>query len=127
MTTRRKAFIAILISFILGSVVGAVGYSITFHAMAQRQPPGFDRFRNDLHDRLGLTAAQGVELDSILNHRKIVFDKFRRDMRDQFSGLLAETRDSIRKVLTEEQKSKFEKFIQEMDREREKREGGSSH
>ncbi len=120
MTTRQKAYMAILVSFLLGAAVGAIGFKLIIIRTSQGGEAGIDKFKNELHERLSLNQEQQIALDSLLQRRRIVFEDLRKELRTRYSNLRSETRDSIRKILTTEQKPRFEDFINELDKEHKK-------
>lgn len=124
MNPTGKALLTIIISFILGVVVGYFSFQLS-HGTTERkeEQSGFYRLKNELHDRLSLTDAQQTTLDSLLQHRRVAFDTFRKQMSAQYHDMREETRDSIRQILTVEQKNGFEMFIKELDQQREREKG----
>ncbi len=124
MTPKVKATLTILVSFLIGAVAGAAGLRL---AMMYSDPkpatPGIVRLETELHNRLGLSADQQAGLDSLLQRRRTVFENFRNQMSGHFRDMRETTRDSIRRILTEEQKPKFELFVRELDLQREKEKG----
>ena len=124
MTPTKKALLTIIVSFLLGIVVGYFGFRlIHVPPVKKAEQSGFQRLKTDLRKRLSLTDAQQVRLDSLLQHRRIAFDAFRKQMSAQYHNMREETRDSIRQILSEEQKAHFEVFIKELDQQREEEKG----
>jgi hypothetical protein len=124
MTPTKKALLTIIVSFILGITVGFFGFQL-FHILPQGKTglTGFQRLKTELRERVSLTDSQQARLDSLLQHRRLVFDAFRRQMAAQYHDMREETRDSIRQILSEEQKKRFEMFIKELDQQLEGQKG----
>ncbi len=121
MKPKAKATLTILVGFLLGAVAGAAGLRL---AMMYSEPkPGIVRLETELHNRLSLSPLQQQRLDSLLQRRRAVFENFRGQMSEHFREMRETTRDSIRRILTEEQKPKFELFVKELDIQREKEKG----
>ena len=121
-----KAMLTILISFVLGAVVGYAAFRVILLPEAPKPAPsGISRLRSELHDRLSLNTAQQTRLDSLLQRRRVVFENFRKQMSGHYQEMRETTRDSIRQILTEEQKPQFELFVRELDQRREKEKGSS--
>ncbi len=120
-----RATLTILVSFLLGAVVGAAALKV-MSMNAKPAPSGLVRLETELHKRLNLTEIQQKRLDSLLQRRRVVFEDFRTQMSAHFQEMRDTTRDSIRQILTEEQKPGFEAFVKELDQNREK-EKGSTH
>ncbi len=124
MTSTKKALLTIIVSFLLGAVVGYFGFRLIPVSPTQKVArSGFQRLKTDLRERLSLTDVQQLRLDSLLQKRKTPFNAFRDQMSIQYRNMREETRDSIRQILTEEQKARFEVFVKELDQQREKEKG----
>jgi hypothetical protein len=113
MKTKTKALVFILLSFVLGIILGWFMEERFFQRMAFDKRGGHGNFVKILNEHLHLNKEQEIKVDSILesNRKKMeVFKKKALDMRDS-------TRMQIRGVLNEDQQKLFDKFNQNRDRE----------
>jgi Spy/CpxP family protein refolding chaperone len=79
-------------------------------------PP--DRVRQRIASELGLTPAQIAQADSIIGHRMAERRAFEDSIRTRMRGMLDSTRSDIERILTPEQRQKFDAW-----RSREHRDG----
>jgi len=121
--TSRKAIALILVVFLLGIAIGAVGNMLVdrrvFGARVRggnqpRQLPAFTR-------ELDLSSDQQKKLTSILMDMQEHFESVRRQMDPQFEQIRNQGHDEIRQILTPEQRPKFEDFLQRLSEERRRR------
>lgn len=133
-----KAFALVLVVFGLGIALGAVGaHQWDARVIASQQPPDFVK---QLKEELQLSPDQASKVDAILNddHTKFtaldaarqaewapkyaVLDKQRHAEWDpKMDQVRQQGRDSIRAILTPDQKVKFEAFLKRIDEERQRR------
>jgi hypothetical protein len=73
------------------------------------------------HD-LGLGVAQGAQLDSILDRRARDMRAVMAPVRPQLDSIRNRARDEIRRMLTDEQRAKFERILAAQERDREEQE-----
>jgi Spy/CpxP family protein refolding chaperone len=118
MTSQRKAFLAILVSVLIGIVAGILldqGLLMkSFRVFSS--PPPYVRFKNRVIKDLGLTSTQQAQLEQLLQRRQEAFDDFRKSMEGRYMEMRVATRDSVRDLLTPEQQSKFDALVKEFDR-----------
>ena len=69
------------------------------------------KYREKLVKELELNKAQEIKLDSILSWSTREYRKLSCEFRSRFDSLRHVVRDSIRAILTPEQKEKFERLI----------------
>ena len=130
--TKSTALLLVIAVFVLGMAVGALGMyaarSRVLGASAPHTPlpPAEARARRvkDLTDQLGLNPDQANQLSGILGQ---IHDKYA-SIHDQENALRDQEskqgRDQIRAILTPDQVTKFNAFLQKMDEERKKRSTG---
>ena len=122
----RKAAIWVVVVFLLGAAAGGMlgyGYAHAHQSVsaASAPPPEPERRARrveQLTHELALTNAQAKQLDAILLkwHGQV---KAIHDQSDaQTEQLRQKGRDEVRGILTQEQKPKFEEFLQKLDAER---------
>lgn len=132
-----KAVGLIVVVFALGIALGAVGiHQWDAHVLASQQHPDFVK---QLKSELQLSADQAKQVDTILNDdftkfhaldaqrhtewdpKYAVLDKQRHAEWDsRYDQVRQQGRDSIRAILTPDQKAKFELFLKRIDEERQK-------
>ncbi len=119
MKSKMSAGLIIMMTFLMGAVAGAAGYYIydVKVAAAKAKPPARP------HDVVG-EMSRALELDADQSGKlKVIFDHGRERLRalssqyaPQTDAIRQETRQEIRKILTEEQKAKYEKIVQDIDK-----------
>jgi hypothetical protein len=91
----------------------------TFHPLSSilRSPTPQDhlRYRLELSQSLGLSAAQDAAIDSIMSTRAGEFNALREEIRPRVDLLVTSVRDDIERTLTAEQREKF-RALQRRDR-----------
>jgi hypothetical protein len=130
--TTRKAITLVLLVFVLGVAIGAVGISLVnrrvYGALGRPQaadqprpgdqrPKGRTRLVKNLTVDLDLNAEQQKELTSILENTQSRYDAIRQQMNPQFDEVRQQSRDHIRQILTPEQRPKFDDFMRRVDEE----------
>jgi hypothetical protein len=135
-----KAVLLVVILFVLGIALGAVGEHLwNAHVIAaqHRRPPGPAQ---QLKDELGLTADQAKQFDAIIADEGGKFANLRAEERSEWEPKHAtlevqehaewdpkwdqvrqQGRDQIRAILTPDQRTKFDVFVKKFDEERRKR------
>ena len=114
---QRSKYVAILV--LLGAVV--VGYALGFAAdratLRDRLAPRWDQHavRAQLHDELGLSAAQRAAVDSILDRRNERREALLAPLKPQLDALYDSARAQIRVRLTPEQQGKWDEIIRQVD------------
>jgi Spy/CpxP family protein refolding chaperone len=125
----RKALALIVLVFVLGVALGAVGHSVAdrrvLGARTQPQAPAFLQPRPNppraiahLTTELKLTPDQQKQIGEILADMQHRYDVVHDQMNPEFEQIRAQGRDQIRQVLTAEQRPKFEDFLQRLAEER---------
>jgi Spy/CpxP family protein refolding chaperone len=116
---KSLAFVAVLGLFLLGVVIGALGMHLV---QVNRFMPRPDRFMADgvhgpvfferLESRLDLTAEQSRQIGEILQDAREEGRAMHEEMLPRVHGLIEATQESIREVLTPEQREKFDQILQ---------------
>ena len=108
------ALLFLLGAFIAGAAVGVAGDRTMEHSRGPRR--GLDRMARDLD----LTAAQRAAFDTILENRRKQMRELFAPIRPQMDSLVAlgekardSTHEQLRRVLTPEQRAKFDKMHEE--------------
>lgn len=126
----RKAIALLLVLFLLGIALGALGTYLASgriwgtHAAGERTPvQKRARVLERLTQELNLTADQRKQLEGILADTQAKYDAIHQQMMPQFDQVRHQSREQIRAILTPEQRPKFEEFLRRVDEERRKRSG----
>jgi hypothetical protein len=125
--TRRAAGVWLAVVFVMGAAIGGVfgnavahkGYAPT-NPMTMSEPERRAKRVADMTKEIGLTSEQAQKVDAMLlkAHTEIkqIHDKAETDI----DAVRQSKRAEIRTFLTDEQKPKFEAFVQKIDEERKK-------
>ena len=117
MTSQKKAFLTILVSFLLGGVAGVfvdqafLGRS--FRVVRSSNP--YEKFKTRVFKDLDLSASQQAQLEQVLQRRQEAFNDFRKNIEAKYLEMRGSTRDSIRSLLSPAQLVKFEALVKEFD------------
>lgn len=127
----RKALALIILVFVLGVALGAVGHSIADRRVlgARTQPPApFLQPRPNplravarLTADLKLTPDQQKQITDILADTQRRYDAVHDQMNPEFQQIREQGREQIRQVLTPEQRPKFDDYLKHLDEERRRR------
>ena len=111
----------LLLVFISGAVVGALGYRVysppSARSNAQRVSPEEwrRRFIEEMRTRVGLHADQILKVNTLMDETKIRFDADRERHHQVVEQIRDEQRAKMRAILTPEQLPKYEQFRAERD------------
>jgi Spy/CpxP family protein refolding chaperone len=128
----RKALALIVLVFVLGIALGAVGHSLADRRVlgARTQPPAFLQPRPNppravarLTSELKLAPDQQKQIGDILADMQHRYDAVHDQMNPEFQQIREQGHDQIRQVLTPEQRPKFEDFLKRVDEDRRRRAG----
>lgn len=112
--------LSILIVFCLGIIVGVFGERSVFHRkpfkQADRRPP-YPTFESMARE-LGLTEDQQGKIREIFNKNEESFKILRSELHKKLGEMRLSLKEEIDKILTPEQKSKFEAIIREHEKQR---------
>ena len=120
MKSKTSAALLIVLIFLLGAVAGAVGtYIVQTHVMAGG-PRSINRsgphdVAEELAQGLSLNSDQKEKLKTIIHQSRERYRALSLQVRPQYDTIRNETRQEIRQILTEEQKARFEKIVQDID------------
>jgi hypothetical protein len=127
--TRRAAGFWLAVVFLMGAAIGAVfGYTFAHRSSVYANPMMSEPERRakrvaEMTQEIGLTPEQAQKVDAMLlkahTEMKQIHDKSEADI----DAVRQNKRAEIRTFLTDEQKPKFEAFIQKIDEERKKQQG----
>ena len=130
-STRAAAGGVIFVTLMAGFLLGLV-WSRTSSAQAEPVAPaavaaeeaeedrgGETRRRGLIVERVGLSAEQQVQVDSILGQSRTMMRQLRTDYRTGYGELIESTRSSIKAVLTPEQAAEYDALLNDFDRRRE--------
>jgi Spy/CpxP family protein refolding chaperone len=128
----RKAFLLVLVLFVLGVALGSVGtYLVTMRVQAARPQatlahnPGHTMamFTRDLN----LNPAQQDQIQAILNDTRSRYASLHEKLDPEYEQVRHEGRQRIREVLTPEQRPKFEDLLRQIDEDRRQRQASEGH
>lgn len=122
MSDKRKAIGLVVVLFVLGIGLGAVSEHMWYvHVIAAGTHRSASR---ELREQLRLSPDQGKQYDAIMadwRAKAHVMDAQEHGEWDpKYDQLRQQGRDSIRAILTPEQKVKFEAFLKHLDEERQR-------
>jgi hypothetical protein len=121
--TKSEAGILVLVVFLLGLLVGGVGYRLwgarvfgsAPNASSMRGPQGRGGPPQPLGARLNMTPDQQKQLDAIYHEYGPQFEALDTQYRSQRDALRKDSRDKIRAILTGDQQTKFDEMMKEQD------------
>lgn len=126
--TRAAAGGVLFVTLAAGFLLGLV-WSRTSPAQAEPTAPtavaadedrgGETRRRGLIVERVGLSAEQMVQVDSIVGQSRTMMRQLRADYRTGYGELIESTRSSIKAVLTAEQAAEYDALLTDFDRRRE--------
>ena len=124
----RKATVLVILVFLLGIALGAVGMRVAEQKVwgdrrdERGRAGGSSRMVEQLTRELALTQEQQQQLNSILEETRKQYETTYTTIRPQMEQTRQEGRGRIRSMLTPEQLPKFEGYLRRIDEERKKRE-----
>jgi len=128
----RKAFLLVLVLFVLGVALGSVGtYLVTMRVQAARPQatlahnPGHTMamFTRDLN----LNSDQQNQIQAILNDTRSRYASLHQKLDPEYEQVRQEGRERIREVLTPVQRPKFEDLLRQIDEDRRQRQASEGH
>ena len=122
MTDKRKAVILVIILFVLGIALGAVGTHMwDAHVVAAQEHRSVIK---DLKTELQMTPSQEQQFDIAIKQERSKFHELnaqeRKEWDPKWDAVRQQGRESIRTILTPEQQAKFNAFVQKLDEQRRK-------
>lgn len=122
MKSKTGAALLLLLTFLMGSVAGAVSFYLYrdhFTAASPRRSgsqPSSQGITGVLGNYLDLDAQQKEELKTIISRSRDHYRALSQQFRPQYEMIRNETRQQIRHILRPDQRAKFEEFLQDMER-----------
>ena len=123
--TKSEAGILVLVVFVLGILVGGVGYRLwgarvfgSTATLPMRGPQGRGGPPQPWSVRLGLSPDQQKQLDAIFHEGKPQFDAIQAQMlplQAQWNALRMQNREKVRAILTPDQQAKFDEMMKQED------------
>ncbi len=117
---RVAAMGLLLLVFAAGGVLGFVlGHRVAAdapEAVAAETETEEDPRRRALIHRLDLTDEQQVQVDSILQHHRSEWREIQREVGPRYRGMVSETREGLRSVLTPEQRALYDSLLADAQR-----------
>jgi Spy/CpxP family protein refolding chaperone len=116
--TSLKGKILVFLIFFVGIAMGVlIGGFYNTRVLGNRpdsanRPERARRDVNSFHDYLNLTADQREQVNKILEETGGEFRKLRKEIQPQFDALQKNSQAKIRAVLTDEQRKKYDEFIE---------------
>ena len=122
---RVAAMASVTALFLVGVLIGGFATYLYLPKTPTFRPSGRggfsgEMFVEELKRELSLTPDQIKSIDEIIEQAHVEGEALRREMLPRVRGLLAESRDRMREVLTSEQQVRFDE-LQEMERGRSER------
>lgn len=117
MTSKKKAVLTIVVSFLLGAVAGVLADHMILRGSIRSSSSSsrYEQFKTRLFQELNLSLPQQSQLEQLMQRRQDAFNELRNTMRAKFSEIREATGDSIRSLLTPTQLEKFEVLLKEYD------------
>jgi len=119
MKTRTSATLFLALTFLLGGMTGAVSeYLYSTRVSAARRParpPGPQAIVDQMAQDLKLDAAQKEQIKTIIGESREKYHRLSQQFRPNYDAIRQETRQQIRAVLREDQLTRFEEIVKEMD------------
>ncbi len=125
--TNRRAVGWVLLVFVLGIALGALGTYLVGARVRGARPESQDhrdkraRVVERFTRELNLTPDQQKQLDAILADMHNKYEEIRKQVAPHNEQVRQQGREQIRAILTPEQRPKFEEFLRRLDEERKKR------
>jgi hypothetical protein len=122
----RKAVLLVLVVFVLGIALGAVGtYVVTSRVLAARPQTAVVHTTANtvatLTKDLNLNPDQQKQILGVLNDTRSRYDAIHQEVDPEYEKVRQEGRERIRELLTAEQRLKFEDVLRRIDEDRRKR------
>lgn len=120
MKSKTSATLVIVLTFFLGGIAGAAGYYLVNRQIMASSPRPPERSTphnivEELAQGLSLNSQQKSQLKGIIDSGRDRYRALSSQMRPQYDAIRDQTRQEIRQILTEEQKSRFAKIVKDID------------
>jgi hypothetical protein len=116
-----RNFIYVAVIFLCGLLLGATSMDLAEHYWLHAIPRSeidirqHRRVARAMARRLGLNAAQQVQVNRILRHTVHAYQRIQREVAPQFAAVRASGRQQIRALLTPRQRQKFNRIVARLD------------
>ena len=121
LTSRRKAHLIIITTFVLGVIAGASGqYLLSYHASTRRAPTVAE-VADELARVLKLSSSQRSQVEQILGECQQQHQDLKAQNRPHFQGIRDKARNRVRALLSTEQQTVYDDWIRDLDTKREKK------
>jgi|SRR5215470_16302744 len=124
---RKKAAIWLVLVFVLGTATGGLfGYNLARRSYAATKAPAQSEAERrakkvaEMTQQIGLSPEQAQKVDGLIGEAQREVRGIHDASDAQVDTVRMKTREAIRSFLTEEQKPKFEDYVQRLDAERKK-------
>jgi Spy/CpxP family protein refolding chaperone len=124
MKTRLTALAVMLVVFVAGMAVGMVvdrglaEEASGTAAVAEESEEDEERRRGRMIDQVSLTPEQQVRVDSLVADFRERMKTFHESSRKEYDHIVQDVRESIKGVLDDEQRARYEALLEERDRRR---------
>lgn len=123
MKTRMAALGTMLVIFIAGMAVGMLVDRSLAEAAPEEEVVRVDagdeeRRRGSMIHQVDLTPEQRVQVDSMVGAFRERMKHFHESSRSEYDRIVREARESIKAILDEEQRARYEALLEERDRHR---------
>jgi Spy/CpxP family protein refolding chaperone len=123
MKTRMTALGAMLVIFIAGMAVGMLldrnlAQAAPEEGVVRVEGAEEERRRGSMIHQVDLTPEQRVQVDSLVTAFRERMKQFHESSRSEYDRIVQEARASIKAVLNEEQRARYEALLEERDRRR---------
>jgi|OpeIllAssembly_1097287.scaffolds.fasta_scaffold431484_2 uncharacterized membrane protein len=119
MKPKTSATLLLALTFLLGGVAGAVShYLYSQRASAAHRPsrpPGPQEIVDQMAQDLKLDAVQKDQFKTIIGRSREKYRSLSQQFRPSYDTIRQETRQQMRAVLREDQLTRFEEIVREMD------------
>ena len=121
LTSKRKAHLIIFTAFILGVAVGASGQYLLYNQATPRTASTTTGVADELTRVLTLDQSQRAQVIEVLGECQRKSQELKDQTRPQFQTIRENGRNHIRAILTPEQLTKYNQWINDLDAKREKK------
>lgn len=121
LTSKRKAHLIIVATFVLGIVVGASGQYILFHQSTPQRPPSPSEVASELTRVLKLDQLQRTQLEQILVEHRQQYQEYKSQTQIHYTTMRDDARKRIRALLSADQQALYDQWTRDMDLQREKK------
>jgi hypothetical protein len=117
LSTKIKAQLMLIVTFILGLIIGATGYHI-FIRHFNSNSNNDQALLKDLRGTLELSPLQTEKVEEILKQSRVEYQELRNKNRPEFHAVRDRMRQRIKEVLTAEQQQRYDEWNHQQDEKR---------